>query len=288
MKGWLAGFVLIMAFSTSVAARDSTMAPQSKETQNQTMAQQDAPMAQPANTASMPASDASAPKSANKTYSSEGYGGRAEIFLSGFALLGSRANGNAITEQQTDAGGLAVGYRFHLNSSSALEGRYGFSRNSDKYTIGGTVSSIPSYFSEISGSYVYTFSKWQRIRPFLEAGGGAVLFIPGNYNTPSSAAVGGTSTGTSNGLPTGYALSTVNADAVVSPVYTGSSAGVGTQARGMFLYGGGLEIPVSSHFYFRTEFRGLGYEAPDFKLSPLHTSALSFTYEPAFAVAYRF
>ena len=36
------------------------------------------------------------------------------------------------------------------------------------------------------------------------------------------------------------------------------------------------------------EFRGLGYEAPDFKLSPLHTSALSFTYEPAFAVAYRF
>ena len=106
--------------------------------------------------------------------------------------------------------------------------------------------------------------------------------------TPSSAAVGGTSTGTPNGLLTGYATSTLNADAVASPVYTGSSAGVGTQARGMFLYGGGLEIPVSSHVYFRTEFRGLGYEAPDFKLSPLHTSALSFTYEPAFAVAYRF
>lgn len=285
MKGWLAAFILITALSTSVAAQDSTMAPHSDETQNQTMAQQgEAPMAQPANTGTMPASGVSAPKSANKTYGSEGYGGRAEVFLSGFGLFGSQSNGNAITEQQTDAGGLAVGYRFHLNSSSALEGRYGFSRNSDKYTIGGVVSSIPSYFSEISGSYVYTFSKSQHIRPFLEAGGGAVIFIPGNYNTPSSAAVGGTSTGTSNG----YATSTLNANAVVSPVYTGSSAGVGTQARGMFLYGGGLEIPVSSHLYFRTEFRGLGYEAPDFKLSPLHTSALSFTYEPAFAVAYRF
>ena len=289
MKGWLAAFLLITLMSASVAAQDSTMPSKSEETQTPTMAQQgDSPMPQPAaNTASMPAS-ASAPTSAHKGYSSEGYGGRAEIFLSGFALLGSQANGNAITEQQTDAAGLAVGYRFHLNSSSSLEGRYGFSRNSDKYTIGGAVSSIPSYFSEISGSYVYTFSKSQHIRPFLEAGGGALIFIPGNYNTPSSAAVAGTSTGTSNGLPTGYSLSTVNADAVVSPVYTGSSAGVGTQARGMFLYGGGLEIPVSSHFYFRTEFRGLGYEAPDFKLSPLHTSALSFTYEPAFAVAYRF
>lgn len=288
MKNWLAAFILIAALSTSVAAQDSKMPSQSEETQTPTMAQQgDTPMAQPANTGNMPAS-ASAPASAHKTYGSEGYGGRAEIFLSGFALVGSQANGNAITQQQTDAGGLAVGYRFHLNSSSALEGRYGFSRNSDKYTIGGVVSSIPSYFSEISGSYVYTFSKSQHIRPFLEAGGGAVIFIPGNYNTPSSVAGAGTSTGSPNGLLAGYALSTLNADAVVAPVYTGSSAGVGTQARGMFLYGGGLEIPVSSHFYFRTEFRGLGYEAPDFKLSPLHTSALSFTYEPAFAVAYRF
>ena len=284
MKGWLAAILLITLMSASVAAQHSTMPSQSEETQTPTMAQQgDAPMAQSTSTGSMPAS-ASAPASTHKTYSSEGYGGRAEIFLSGFALLGSQANGNAVTEQQTDAGGLAVGYRFHLNSSSALEGRYGFSRNSDKYTIGGTVSSIPSYFSEISGSYVYTFSKSQHIRPFLEAGGGAVIFIPGNYSTPSSTAT----VGTSSGIPSGYALPTFQARDVAAPVYSGSSAGVGTQARGMFLYGGGLEIPVSSHFYFRTEFRGLGYEAPDFKLSPLHTSALSFTYEPAFAVAYRF
>jgi opacity protein-like surface antigen len=284
MKGWLAAFLLITLMSASVAAQDSTMPSQSEETQIPTMAQQgDAPMAQSTSTGSMPAS-ASASASTHKTYSSEGYGGRAEIFLSGFALLGSQANGNAITEQQTDAGGLAVGYRFHLNSSSALEGRYGFSRNSDKYTIGGVVSSIPSYFSEISGSYVYTFSKSQHLRPFLEAGGGALIFIPGNYSTPSGTAT----VGTSSGIPSGYALPTFQAQDVVAPVYSGSSAGVGTQARGMFLYGGGLEIPVSSHFYFRTEFRGLGYEAPDFKLSPLHTRALSFTYEPAFAVAYRF
>ena len=184
MKSWLAAFVLMTAMSMSVAAQDSTMASQSEETHGSTMAQQgDASMAQPAKAGSAPASG-SALASTHKGYSSEGYGGRAEVFITGFGLFGSQANGNAISEGQTDAGGLALGYRFHLNSTSALEGRYGFSRNSDKYTIGGAVSSIPSYFSEISGSYVYTFAKPQHIRPFLEAGGGAVIFIPGNYATP--------------------------------------------------------------------------------------------------------
>src|SRR5260370_32214460 len=128
-------------------------------------------MPQPTNTAAMPAST-------HKAYSSEGYGGRAEVFLDGFGLFGNQASGNAITQQQTDAGGVAVGYRFHLNSSSALEGRYGFSRNSDKYTIGGAVSSIPSYFSEICGSYVYTFSISQQLRRFSGAGVGADICIP--------------------------------------------------------------------------------------------------------------
>jgi len=282
MKGLLATFVLVMVMSIGAAAQDSAMPAQSGEAQNPTMAQQgDASMTQPGSTASMPAS-------AHKGHGSEGYGGHAEVFLTGFGLVGGSANGNSIAEQQTDAGGVAVGYRFHLNASSALEGRYGFSRNSDKYTIGGVVSSIPSYFSDISGSYVYAFSKLQHIRPFLEGGGGVVLFIPGNYNTPAASTTGGTTSGTPSGLLSGYALATTSAQAVVGAVYTGSSAGVGTQARGMFLYGAGLEIPASSHLSFRTEFRGLGYEAPDFKLNALHINAFAFTYEPAFSIAYRF
>lgn len=291
MKGLLPAFLLALLMSASVAAQHSTMAPQSDATQTPRMAQQgDAPMAQPANAAPMPQpkSSAAMPSSAHKAYGSEGYGGRAEVFVTGFGLVGSQASGNAIIQQQTDAGGVAVGYRFHLNSSSALEGRYGFSRNSDKYTIAGAVSSIPSYFSEISGSYVYTFSRLQHIRPFLEGGGGAVLFVPGNYSTPTSATTTGASTGTSGGILAGYALPAFQADAVPGPVYSGSSVGVGTQARGMFLYGVGLDIPASSHFSFRTEFRGLGYEAPDFKLNALHTNAFAFTYEPSLGVAYRF
>jgi hypothetical protein len=290
MKGLLVVSFLSVMMSVSVAAQDSTMAPQSDATHTPTMAQQsDAPMTQPTNTAtSMPNSGSSAPAPTPTTYGSEGYGSRAEIFVTGFGLFANHANGNAITEQETNAGGASVGYRFHLNSSSALEGRYSFSRNSQKYTIGGAVSSIPSYFSEISGSYVYTFARSQRIRPFLEGGGGVVLFIPGNYSTPTSSTTVGTPTGTPSGIVAGYALPTPHAEAVLGPVYSGSTAGVGTQARGMFLYGAGADIPAFSHFYFRTEFRGLGYQAPDFKLNALHANAFSFTYEPSVGVAYRF
>lgn len=287
MKGLPGVLFLTLMMSASAIAQNSTMAPQSDATQSPTMApQNDMPMAQQANgAANMPDSGSSAPASTHKTYNSEGYGGRAEIFVTGFGLFGTSSNGNAISEQQTNAGGAAAGYRFRLNSSSALEGRYGFSRNSQKYTIGGAVSSIPSYFSEISGSYVYTFSKSQRIQPFLEGGGGVALFIPGNYNTRASSTTAGSPIG---GTPTGYALPTFHANALPGPVYSGSSAGIGTQARGMFLYGAGLDIPASSHFYFRAEFRGLGYQAPDFKLSALHTNAFSFAYEPSVGIAYRF
>src|SRR5581483_4877311 len=90
-------------------------------------------------------------------YSSEGYGGRADVFVSGFWLFTSDANGNTIQQRATETGGFSAAYRFRLNSWSSLEGRYGFANNSQKYTIGGLTASIPSYLSEITGSYVYNF-----------------------------------------------------------------------------------------------------------------------------------
>ena len=93
-----------------------------------------------------------------------GYGGRAEVFVNGFGVFGNGSSGNGITQQETQSGGAAAGYRFHLNAASSLEGRYGFSRDSQKYTIGGTgcaVSSVPSYLSEISGSYIYSLPEFR-------------------------------------------------------------------------------------------------------------------------------
>src|SRR5436309_4869636 len=103
-----------------------------------------------------------------------GYGGRAEVFVNGFGLFGNGTSGNAISQQETQSGGASIGYRFHLSAGSALEGRYGFSRDSQKYTIGGTggtTPSVPAYLSEISASYVYSLPKSRYLQPFLEGGG---------------------------------------------------------------------------------------------------------------------
>jgi len=209
------------------------------------------------------AQDSAPPPESRNTQSrpAYGYGGRAEIFVNGFGLFGNGTSGNAINQQETQSAGASVGYRFHLNAASAVEGRYGFSRDSQKYTIGSTVSSVPAYLSEISASYVYSLPKSRYLQPFLEGGGGLVLFVPGNY--------GGVSTA-SNSL------------------YGGTSSGLQTQAKGMFVYGGGADIPVMSRVSFRIEVRGLAYKTPDFGTVAFQTNSFSFLYEPSLGVTYHF
>lgn len=228
----------------------------------------------------------------SNSYGSEGYGGRAEVFMTGFGMLTSSGSDNSINHEATDSGGFAAGYRFHLNSWSALEGRYGFIRNSQKYDIGGAVSSIPTYLSEITGSYVYRFPKLRRIQPFLEGGGGLIHISPGNYGASTASGSGNTTTGSGGGIssPSPYAVSSAPRLAVplANIVYSGSTPGVNSQTRPAFLYGAGVDFPAFSHFSFRLEYRGLGYKTPDFNVTGLQTNAYSFLSEPSFGMAYRF
>jgi hypothetical protein len=227
------------------------------------------------------AQDSALPQEPDRPQTGYNYSGRAEVFVTGFGLLPHQTRGNDIGNQATNAGGASAGYRFHLNASSALEGRYGFSRNSQKYTIGGTVSSIPAYLSEISGSYIYNFAKSRSIRPFLEGGGGLLLFSPGNYGggaTPSGAST--------LASPFGYSVTDPAVNAAL-PAYGGSSAPA-RQAKGMLVYGAGVDVPTGSRLYFRLEFRALGYKVPDFGAAALHTDVFTFVYEPSVGVAYRF
>jgi hypothetical protein len=219
-----------------------------------------------------PASDSQTaqPNGGYGGYGRGGYdGSRAQIFVSGFGLFGSHSTGNAIGQQQTESAGASAGYRFQLNAASALEGRYGFSRDSQKYTIGSAVSSVPAYISEVSGSYVYSLARSRRLQPFLEGGGGLLIFIPGNY--------GGGATAPAYGTPTSGLTS-----------YSGTAALFQTQAKGMFVYGAGFDVPAMRHVDVRFEMRGLAYKAPDFGMPSLQTNIFTFAYQPAIGFAYRF
>jgi hypothetical protein len=215
-----------------------------------------------------------APASDSQTAKSKpGYGGydgsRAEIFVTGFGFFGAHATGNGITQQQTESAGGSAGYRFQLNAASALEGRYGFSRDSQKYTVGSGTSSIPAYVSEVSGSYVYSLARSRHFKPFLEGGGGLLIFSPGNYGGAAIASAAGTP---ASGLT----------------AYGSSSSGLQTQAKGMFVYGGGIDMPATRHVDVRFEFRGLAYKSPDFGIFSLQADAFTFAYQPAIGFTYHF
>jgi hypothetical protein len=281
MKGVMSTSLLFTIMAVSAGAQEAMPIAQSDADQTAPTAQQGVSlidhwrMATPAD----PATNAvTLPGPTQNGYGSGDYGGCVEIFPSGYNVIGNQVGANGIAQPASGAAGPGFGHRFHLNSPSSVKGRYGFSRNSHKFTIGSAVSSIPSYFSEISGSDIYNF-----------ATEGAVLFNPGNRKTPTGVAVRRTRIDTCPGIemPTGYPYAVVESDGHFSQVYTGSFAGAGTQSRGM-LYGGGVEVPLSRHFYFRREFRALMYEAPDFQVKALQTNGTGFNYEPSFFVAYRF
>src|SRR6516225_6662739 len=71
-----------------------------------------------------------------------------------------------------------------------------------------------------------------------------------------------------------------NAGATV-PAYNGSSASLPRQAKGMLVYGAGVDVPASSHLSLRLEFRAAGYKVPDFGTTALHTNTFTFAYEPS-------
>lgn len=205
-------------------------------------------------------------------YSSEGYS-RAEIFVTGYGLFTRSATGNAITQEATTSGGVGAGYRFQLNAWSALEGRYGYSRNSQKYTMNGAVTSIPAYLAEVTGSYVYRLPRLRAFQPFLEGGGGIVHFSPGNYGN-TSASTDGNGGGNGGGIYGG--------------MYAAANPGLNSQTRPTFVYGIGADFPVSSHVSVRLEYRGLAFKSPDFNQAGFQTHAFNFLSQPSIGVAYRF
>jgi hypothetical protein len=90
-----------------------------------------------------------------------------------------------------------------------------------------------------------------RANPFLEGGGGVLIFSPITNST--NATFGST-----------------------------------TQTVGTFLYGFGLDYRVAHGLGVRFQYRGLLYKAPDYGVSGISTGAWTHSAEPGLGVAFRF
>jgi opacity protein-like surface antigen len=114
-----------------------------------------------------------------------------------------------------------------------------------------TLNSIRSNVHEATADYVFTPRKSARLSPFLLAGGGAFIFSPvSNSNN--------------------------------------TALGAATEAKGVFLYGGGADYRLLHNTALRLQYRGLLYQAPDFNIFGYSTGAWQHTAEPSAGVVYRF
>jgi len=148
-------------------------------------------------------------------------------------------------------GGLAS-YRFMLTPRGAVEANYGINQNNILFRGPAFQNGyqVNARQQEVSAAYVYNFN-FKKLNPFVEAGGGALLW----QNIRN--------------------LATTSLDVKNQTTIGG-------------LYGVGVAYEISPSFDIRVEYRGFVTKVPDFGYSPLNTNKYYNIYNPVIGVAYHF
>jgi outer membrane immunogenic protein len=182
---------------------------------------------------------------------------RQDVSASFIGVYAPNITGLGITMHSTNTGGFLGSYRYMLTPRSALELNYSWAQNSHNYTNpnfnqNSQVGVVHARQQEISGAYVYSRT-YKNFNPFLEAGGGAVIFTPI--------------------LDNGTHI-----------LDTKQNTNIGV------LFGGGLAYEINPSFDIRAEYRGFLLKAPDFGVNngELKTNRYYILMTPSIGVAYHF
>ncbi|MGA7858550.1 MAG: outer membrane beta-barrel protein [Terracidiphilus sp.] len=178
---------------------------------------------------------------------------RQDVSLSGTALIEPFiASSTDVQVHSNTAYGALLSYRFMLTPSSALEANYGITyQNKMSFLISNTNNyQVLIRTQEISGAYVRSFT-YRKFNPFVEAGPGAMIFLPiRNSGTTSLDVKQQTSVG------------------------------------GM--YGAGIAYEISPSFDIRAEYRGFVTKVPTFGDTQFNTNKWYNIFNPTVGVAYHF
>ena len=105
---------------------------------------------------------------------------RHEVTIQGSGLFGKTTTGSGVTNDPTNSGGFMVGYRFNINKWFAAEGDYDFFSNSQKYVIPSGNWATQTHVHGVTGTAVLKLPELRKLKPFVLAGGGALVFDPRN------------------------------------------------------------------------------------------------------------
>ena len=180
---------------------------------------------------------------------------RSEVSLSAFGSFPRQTTGNSIQQDPTNSGGFLLGYTYGFRPHQSVELNYGFTRDTQNYTIlgaiTGPIASQQANVHQLTAAYVLDAGRSRKLDPFVLGGIGALIFNPVSNST--NAAFGST-----------------------------------TQTTAAFVYGFGVDYRLVHSLGLRLQYRGLIYKAPDFGLSEISTGAWGHSAEPSIGITYRF
>ncbi len=178
---------------------------------------------------------------------------RQDVSLSANAWVQPQANGNAVSQNATISLGALASYRFMLTPRGALEANYSFTQDVQKYIAANFLNGyrIHSRMQELTAAYVLSFN-YKNFNPFVEVGGGGVLFTPIND-------------------------------------FRSTSLGAKSETSIAGLYGFGIAYEVSPSFDVRVEYRALVLKTPSFgNFDENNTNTYNNISMPALGIAYHF
>ncbi len=177
---------------------------------------------------------------------------RQDISLSGSGIVEPFIASSTDVQVHSNAGyGALVSYRFMLTPSSALEANYGIIyQNKINYYVNPLHIQVATRTQEMSAAYVRSFT-FKKFNPFVEAGPGALIFLPIR-------------------------------DSQTTSLDVKQQTSIGG------LYGGGFAYEISPSFDIRAEFRGFVTKVPTFGVSSFTTNKWYNIYYPVVGVAYHF
>lgn len=182
---------------------------------------------------------------------------RSEVSIQGTANVTKNSDNLDIPHRATKSGGFLAGYRYHLSPWFAIQGDYGYTRNTQKYFdpfFGET--DVQSNIHMLTGEAVITAPSSSRVRPYGLAGVGGLFFRPTNNLNNNLIGIG---TGSGN-----------------------------NQTKPAFVYGGGVDFDLTHFVALRAEYRGLIYKIPDFQIPGLASDAFTHTAQPSVGLVWRF
>ena len=196
--------------------------------------------------------------------------GHFDASFNGAAVFTKASNGNGVQQSATVGSDYFGTFRFRFKPKHSLIFNYGRAKNSQVYQTNFDFH-VLTKTTEYSGAYVYNFFQGGKLEPFVLVGAGALGFYPSStwLVLPDFAP----------GVPNRVQIN-LNARKQTALAY---------------LYGAGIDYRLPWRFAVRLQYRGLLYNAPDFKVNSTTGSAVNFSTgskghmaEPSIGLVFRF